>query len=442
MGSRGGAPRSPASPREAARGFEPPPRRTSRVPGPHVGEGNWRRGKKPTPQPRQPRRRRPRPRPGGAPAARRRDARSVRTAAATTRLPPSGLRKFPSDRSDAPEGERGGSRAPSAGPALGREDGRKDGRDGKGDTLGRRAEAARGGEDPGAGGTGAARRNVPPIPRPTGGVADRPTTAGKPSSRRRRSRVTTPSVRVAATGTEARRPGGPDRARLPPPACGEGGERASAPPRAFRGTASSGPERAPRGGGRTGRHHEGRPRSEPPGGGRRRTGRPSAGPSLPSASLTLSSRPRARGRPSGTHPDRSSSTVSRRSRLPTRTRPCRSPPGADRRDGPRRSPATPRSASVGAAGGQPARPGFFPCALSLWGRGEARRGDGRGRPTRPRETGRRPEERVGEREKPGGPPPPPPLNGPLRAPVRATDPAPSSPPASLAADGRPQVVAP
>lgn len=217
VGSRGGAPRSPASPREAARGFEPPPRRTSRVPGPHVGEGNWRRGKRPTPRPRQPRRRRPRPRPGGAPAARRRDARSVRTAAATTRLPPSGLRKFPSDRSDAPEGERGGSRAPSAGPALGREDGRKDGRDGRGDTLGRRAEVARGGEDPRAGGTGAARRDVPPIPRPAGGVADRPTTAGKPSSRHRGSHVTTPSFRVAATGTEARRPGGPDRARLPPP---------------------------------------------------------------------------------------------------------------------------------------------------------------------------------------------------------------------------------
>lgn len=35
------------------------------------------------------------------------------------RLPPSGLRKFPSDRSDAPAGERVGSRAASGGPALG-----------------------------------------------------------------------------------------------------------------------------------------------------------------------------------------------------------------------------------------------------------------------------------------------------------------------------------
>lgn len=77
------------------------------------------------------------------------------------------------------------------------------------------AEAARGGEDPRAGGAGAARQGVPPIPRPAGGVADRPTTAGKPSSRRRGSRVTAPSARVAATGTQARRPGGPDRARLP-----------------------------------------------------------------------------------------------------------------------------------------------------------------------------------------------------------------------------------
>ncbi|XP_058017592.1 collagen alpha-1(I) chain-like [Ahaetulla prasina] len=50
--SRGGAPRSPASPGEAARGFEPPPtpggERRLGYPAHVFGEGNWRRGKRPT----------------------------------------------------------------------------------------------------------------------------------------------------------------------------------------------------------------------------------------------------------------------------------------------------------------------------------------------------------------------------------------------------------
>lgn len=190
-----------------------------------------------------------------------------------------------------------------------------------GDTLGRRAEAARGGEDPRAGGAGAARQAVPPIPRPAGGVADRPTTAGKPSSRRRGSRVTAPSARVAATGTEAPAPGRPGpRPPSPPPRAervanaprhrlGLSGARRHPVPNARRGTE----------GARVGTAR-GVPGPNPPGGdgvGRDEPPRAPASPRRLSLSLRALALADDRRAPD---PDRSSSAVNRAGAGPRRGR--------------------------------------------------------------------------------------------------------------------------
>lgn len=94
-------------------------------------------------------------------------------AAAAIHLPPSGLWKFPSDQSDAPEGERGWSQACPPGQLLiAKTDGMEHAW-----PLGRGHEMRRG---PLSGLCGAAQRVIP-IPRLAGGITDWPTTAGKPS---------------------------------------------------------------------------------------------------------------------------------------------------------------------------------------------------------------------------------------------------------------------
>ncbi|XP_058013687.1 basic proline-rich protein-like [Ahaetulla prasina] len=260
------------------------------------------------PPARRPRRRRPRPaRTAGLGRAARRprtegDARSWKTAAAAARLScPSGLRKFPSDRSDAPEGERSGSRAGPPGPALGHEGGRKEGRADEarqGRRARRRGGGRGGGEDPGAGGAGARDEETPSSPARAARVTAQPTTAGealvaapedaspplgprsgdrhggpaRPDGRpartagppgrparparqlevlnRRRpragTRTGTASDRAAATGTD-----GPARAPPSLPGEREGGERAPAPPPASGARRPPGPPPPP--GGRGGR---------------------------------------------------------------------------------------------------------------------------------------------------------------------------------------------
>ncbi|XP_058017508.1 collagen alpha-1(I) chain-like [Ahaetulla prasina] len=388
--SRGGAPRPPASPGEAARGFEPPPtpggERRLGYPAHVFGEGNWRRGKRPTLR----RGDRDAAGPGLGRAARRPrtegDARSWKTAAAAARPScPSGLRKFPSDRSDAPEGERSGSRAGPPGPALGHEGGRKEGRADEA-RQGRRARppggGRGGGEDPGAGGAGARDEETPSSPARAARVTAQPTTAGEalvaaPEDARHRPLGPRSGDRHGGPA----RPDGPARAPPSLPGEREGGERAPAPPRtsgARRHPVPHAPQVGRRARGPAPRAAS--PARNPPGGGEsdgtaRRGPRPPLGVSrslvAPSRARTAVARPSpldnvarpflpSRLAPGGREAD----AACRARRAPTgRTDPT--PPR------PLPGPATTRSTAVRRserAEGARAPPGlaFFPPALPLW----------------------------------------------------------------------------
>ncbi|XP_026580868.1 collagen alpha-1(I) chain-like, partial [Pseudonaja textilis] len=366
----------------------PPPPGDSERPSPALGgEGarnpgeTWRRGKEADPGPRQPRRRRPRPRPGGAPTAQTQGTPGAKNGHGG--IPPSpcsGLRKFPSEKSDAPEaGERSGSRAgpPGASTRWRRQKGRTDESERRAtrSAAGRRPRQEESTPERAArGGANGRTRRAPPGK--AGGLGPANDGRGQPSSRRRRTRVPVPSVRVAATGTEARRPGGP--ARVPPftpPGRAEAGQRTSAPPR------TSGARRhpvphAPEGGGRAGRRRERRPQPGTHPGGESRTGRTAAGPGLPSASLALCSHPRALARPS-VHPfsiarlpsSRTEAAHEADAAVPLRRAPSRT-------DGPRRSPVPPKSTSVGAEREARTASASFLSGRSLSGGGTRRPGRG------------------------------------------------------------------
>lgn len=327
------------------------------------------------------------------------------------RLPPSGLRKFPSDRSDAPAGERVGSRAASGGPALGARQGERGGRSGRGGRRARPPGGARGGgRTPGAGGSGLRDGRARRAP-PGRGVAGRPTAAGAPSSSRRRpARATAPSPR-------------PGPARRPGPRVGA----ARAPRRETRvGAAAGGRGTAPSGpvDGRGGRRARGSaPRGASParpleGGGR--TGRPPRALASARRRRSLSRQARARARPSDVPFSRSlarSLLLAAGAAPPDAAVPLgRAPAGR------LRSPDPPSWPTTSVGGRRAARPrGSLSLALSLsLGRGGAGRGRSLGE-----------EEAAAPRRGPGPPPPPPPPRTPRPADPRA-----------LVADGRPRAVAP
>lgn len=123
-------------------------------------------------------------------------------AAAATRLPPSGLQKFPSNRSNASEGERDGRRALSLGQlSATKRDRRTDGTAVV--TCWLPAVGRKRGRGPQSGQCRAVWWDDLPIPHLAGGVTDWPTMAGKPSSQHRGSCVTAPSAHVMVISMEA-----------------------------------------------------------------------------------------------------------------------------------------------------------------------------------------------------------------------------------------------